>query len=71
MKPNASRYFVKFSSTLHFIDPWNGGMILYFSYFIIISFVHVCVDLILFLPETCRYCFDKITNKKDGDNYVE
>lgn len=59
-----------FGDTLHYFNT-GSGILMYFSYFIIISFAHVCVDLLLFLPETCRYCFDKITNKKDGDNYLE
>ena len=59
-----------FGDTLHYFSQ-GSGMLMYFSYFIIISFAHVCVDLLVFLPKTCRYCFDKITNSKDGDDYVE
>lgn len=44
------------------------GVIHYFSYFVIITFIHICIDILLFLPNCARYIFDKMTGEKDEDS---
>ena len=44
------------------------GIVLYFSYFVYVSFAHICIDVILFLPDCARYIFDKMTGEKDEDS---
>lgn len=46
----------------------NSGIVQYFAYFVYVSFAHVCVDVILFLPDCCRYIFDKMKGEKDEDS---
>ncbi len=47
--------------------PANCGIVEYFAYFVYVSFAHICVDVVLFLPDCARYIFDKMTGEKDED----
>lgn len=48
--------------------PVNCGIVEYFAYFVYVSFAHICVDVVLFLPDCARYIFDNMVGSKDEDS---
>ncbi len=45
-----------------FIDD---NIIIYFSYFVGVYLLHLCIDFILFIPKLCHKWMDKFTDTED------
>lgn len=45
----------------------NSGILIYFSYFVFVEFVHILVDVLVFLPVVCRKLMTKWGGSRDED----
>lgn len=63
-------FYEIFGDTLHLVSQ-GSGIIMYLSYFVILSFIHICTDLLLFLPHICRFCIEKPFKSVDEDDLID
>ena len=55
----ASGYFPIFSA--------DSGLLIYFSYYVAVEFMHILVDVLVFLPVVCRKLITKWGGSRDDD----
>lgn len=46
-------------------NPIADGILLYFSYFVGVYFIHLCVDFLLFIPKLCHKWMNSFTSTED------